>query len=62
MEIMATNRELLILRDWLNQKKDFEFNPLDEYINISFNVNSREIKENGSYYITDLPRKYKGER
>ena len=58
--INATNRELLILRDWINHRFEKGYEGRDGEMNtISFKVDDAEVTDNGSGYINSIPTRYK---
>ena len=58
--IKATNRELLILRDWINHRFEKGYESRDGEMNkISFKVDDAEVTDNGSGYINSIPTRYK---
>ena len=58
--INATNRELLILRDWINHRFEHGYESRDGEMNtISFKVDDTEVTDNGSGYINSIPTRYK---
>jgi len=58
--INATNRELLILRDWINHRFEKGYEGRDGEMNtISFKVDDAEVRDNGSGYINSIPTRYK---
>ena len=58
--IKATNRELLILRDWINHRFENGYESRDGEINtISFKVDDAEVTDNGRGYINSIPTRYK---
>ena len=58
--IKATNRELLILRDWINHRFEHGYESRDGEMNtISFKVDDAEVTDNGSGYINSIPTRYK---
>lgn len=58
MKLQATTRELLILRDYLNNRSFYDY-ALSHNCEIEFEVDSTEIRDGGLIYITDIPNKYK---
>lgn len=58
--INATNRELLILRDWINHRFEKGYESRDGEMNtISFKVDDAEVRDNDSGYINSIPTRYK---
>ena len=53
--IKATNRELLILRDWINHRFEKGYESRDCEMNtISFKVDDTEVRDKRAFYITGI--------
>ena len=58
MKLRATNRELLVLRDILNQRTDKCAYQMDDVVEIEFNFGKSLAREDCTTYHTDAPIDY----
>jgi len=58
MKLQATQRELLILRDFLNQRSNPCEYQYDDIVNIEFEIGRPIVREDGTTYGIDAPVKY----
>ena len=58
MLLRATNRELLVLRDILNQRTDKCAYQMDDVVEIEFNFGKSLVREDCTTWHTDAPIDY----